>query len=35
MTFPDETRIGVTVTTESVDGDNVDFNYKVDDEPMK
>ena len=35
MTAQDDSRIGVTVTTRSVDGDTVNFHIQVDDEPMK
>ena len=33
LTAPDDTEYGVTVTTSSVDGDNVEFDIQVDDEP--
>lgn len=34
LTAPDDTQIGLTVTTTSVDGDNVKFAVQVDEEPM-
>jgi hypothetical protein len=34
LTADDGTRIGLTVTTTSVDGDDVQFDIQVDDEPM-
>lgn len=34
LTAPDDTRIGMTVTTTAVDGDNVRFGIRVDQEPM-
>jgi len=35
LTAEDGTRIGLTVTTKSVDGNDVEFDIQVDDQPME